>query len=315
MFNSRFKTLSDLQKSFPTEKDCIAYLEERRWHGNVVSPFDKTSKVYRCKDNKYRCKNTGKYFDVKTKTIFQGTRLPMIRWFEAIWTILSYKKGISSVQLSVNIGVSQKTAWFMMHRIRKALGIDNDVGDKDEGGSGGKLNGTVEIDETFVGGKNKNRHWNKKVPKCQGRSFKDKTPVFGLIKQGGPVIAKVVPNTQVKSLSPLIIRYVEKGSTLYTDEWNYGNKVEVLYNHHNVNHKKGFYGSGSFTTNHIENFWSVVKRGVIGVYHYWSKKHMQKYIDEFVYRFNIRELTNRDKFDRLLENLEYRLTYKELVYG
>lgn len=202
----------------------------------------------------------------------------------------------------------------MMHRIRKALGIDNDVGSEDEGG-GGKLNGTVEIDETFIGGKNKNRHWNKKVPRSQGRSFKDKTPVFGLMQQGGRVVAKVVPNTQVRSLSPLIFRYVEKGSNLYTDEWDYGKKTDTAYNHRNVNHKNGFYGKGSFTTNHIENFWSVVKRGVIGVYHYWSRRHMQKYIDEFVYRFNRRELTNREKFDRLLENLEYRLTYKELVYG
>ena len=148
MFNNRFTSLSDLRKAFPTEQSCIDYLEERRWHGNVISPFDKTSKVYKCKDNKYRCKNTGKYFDVKTKTIFQGTRIPLISWFEAIWTILSYKKGISSVQLGENIKVSQKTAWFMMHRIRKALGIDNDVGSEDEGG-GGKLSGTVEIDETF----------------------------------------------------------------------------------------------------------------------------------------------------------------------
>lgn len=113
---------------------------------NTLIVKQNTSDYY--KYNKYRCKNTGKYFDVKTKTIFQGTRIPLISWFEAIWTILSYKKGISSVQLGENIKVSQKTAWFMMHRIRKALGIDNDVGSEDEGG-GGKLSGTVEIDETF----------------------------------------------------------------------------------------------------------------------------------------------------------------------
>lgn len=313
MFNSRFKSLTDLRKAFPTEQSCITYLEGRRWKTGVVSPFDKTSKVYKCKGSRYRCKNTGKYFDVKTKTIFQGTRVPMRKWFEAIWTLLSYKKGISSIQLGLNIGVSQKTAWFMMHRIRKALGVDNDVGGEGEGG-GGKLSGTVEIDETFVGGKNKNRHANKKVKHSQGRSFKDKTPVFGLMEQGGRVIAKVVPDTKVKSLSPLILRYVEKGSNLYTDEWNYGKKVDTLYHHRNVNHKMGFYGSGTFTTNHIENFWSVVKRGIIGVYHYWSRKHMQKYLDEFTYRFNLRHLTNREKFDKLLENLEFRLTYKELVH-
>lgn len=125
--------------------------------------------------------------------------------------------------------------------------------------------------------------------------------MFGLIQQGGRVIAKVVPNTQVKNLSPLILSYGLRFDDYITYQLSF--------------HNKGFYGKGAFTTNHIENFWSVVKRGVIGVYHYWSRRHMQKYIDEFVYRANNRELTNREKFDRLLENLEYRLTYKELIYG
>ena len=314
MFNSRFTSLSDLRAAFPTEQSCIAYLEDRRWKGNVRSPFDSTSKVYKCKDNKYRCKNTGKYFDVKTKTILQGTRIPLIKWFESIWCVLSYKKGISSIQMSKNIDVAQKTAWFMMHRIRKALGIDNSAG-KNEDGNEGKLSGSVEIDESFIGGKNKNRHRDKKVRHNQGRAFKDKTPVFGLIQQGGRIIAKVVPDTKVASLFPLIQQYVEEGSYLYTDEWNYGEAANRLYIHLNVNHSLGFYGKGEFTTNHIENFWSIVKRGVTGVYHFWSRRHMQRYIDEFVYRANNRRLSNREKFDRLLENMEYRLTYKELVYG
>lgn len=313
MFNSRFKSLSDLQKAFPTEQSCIDYLEERRWRGNVVSPFDPTSKVYKCKDNKYRCKNTMKYFNVKTNTIFHKSSVPLIKWMMAIWLILTHKKGISSIQLSRDIGVTQKTAWFMSHRIRKALGIENDVGDENEGG-GGKLNGTVEIDETFIGGKNKNRHADKKVKNSQGRSFKDKVPVFGLMQQGGRVIAIVVSNTQVESLSPLILQYVEEGSNLYTDEWNYGKKADTLYNHKNVNHQAGFYGKGEFTTNHIEGFWALIKRGIMGIYYHWSKKHMQRYIDEYVYRFNTRKVSDRERFDLLLQNLEYRLTYKQLIY-
>lgn len=314
MFNSRFKSLADLQKAFPTEQSCIDYLEERRWHGYVVSPFDPTSKVYKCKDNKYRCKNTMKYFNVKTNTIFHKSSVPLIRWMMAIWLILTHKKGISSIQLSRDIGVTQKTAWFMSHRIRKALGIENDVGDENEGG-GGKLNGTVEIDETFIGGKNKNRHADKKVKNSQGRSFKDKVPVFGLMQQGGKVIAIVVPNTKVESLSPIILQYVEEGSNLYTDEWNYGNKADTHYNHKNVNHQAGFYGKGEFTTNHIEGFWALIKRGIMGIYYHWSKKHMQRYIDEYVYRFNTRKVSDRERFDLLLQNLEYRLTYKQLIYG
>ena len=121
MFRSRFKTLKDLQDAFPTEQHCIDYLEERRWGGNVVSPFDPTSKVYKCKDNKYRCKNTGKYFSVKTKTIFHGTSLPLICWLKAIWIFLESNGCISSVKLSKDIGVTQKTAWLMRYKIRKAL--------------------------------------------------------------------------------------------------------------------------------------------------------------------------------------------------
>lgn len=113
---SKFKSLDDFDSFFPTEQSCIDYLEERRWHGNVVSPFDKTSKVYRCKDDKYRCKNTGKYFDVKTKTIFQGTRIPLISWFKATWLIIN-NPNIKSTVISDKLGINQKTAWNMKQKI------------------------------------------------------------------------------------------------------------------------------------------------------------------------------------------------------
>lgn len=313
MFNSRFKTLKDLQDAFPTEQHCIDYLEERRWGGNVVSPFDPTSKVYKCKDNKYRCKNTGKYFNVKTKLIFHKTSLPLIYWFMAIWLVLSHKKGISSVQLGKDIGVTQKTAWFMLHRIRKALGIDNDT--KKDNDDNDKLDGTVEVDETFIGGKNKNRHADKKVKACQGRSFKDKVPVFGMLQRGGKVIAKVVSDTKAETLFSAIRKYVRPGSNLYTDEWNYSKDADVWYNHKNVNHGAGFYGRGDLTTNHIEGFWALVKRSIMGIYYHWSRKHIQRYIDECVYRFNTRKFSDRERFNSFLQNIECRLTYKELIYG
>ncbi len=309
MFNSRFKSLKDLQDAFPTEQHCIDYLEEMRWNGNVISPFDASSKVYKCKDNNYRCKNTGKYFNVKTNLIFHKTPLPLIKWFMAIWLVLSHKKGISSVQLGKDIGVTQKTAWFMLHRIRKALEIDNNLPEDEQ------LDGTVEIDETFIGGKNKNRHKDKKVKGGQGRSFKDKVPVFGLLQREGKVIAKVVGNTQADTLFKLIQRYVSPGSNLYTDEWNYGSQTDTLYNHQSVDHSSGFYGKGDLTTNRIEGFWALIKRSIMGIYYHWSKKHMQKYIGECAYRFNTRLLTDRQRFDLFLKNIECCLTYKELVYG
>lgn len=315
MFNSRFKSLVDLHKEFPTEQHCIDYLERLRWHGDVVSPFDPTSKVYKCKDNKYRCKNTGKYFNVKTKTIFHHTSIPLIKWFIAVWLVLSHKKGISSVQLSKDIDVTQKTAWFMLHRIRMALGMDNGANNDADNNGGDKLDGAVEVDETFVGGKNKFRHKDKKVKACQGRSFKDKIPVFGMLQRGGKVIAKVVENTRSRTLFPLILKHVRVGSQLYTDEWDYSGAVDYLYDHRNVNHGAGFYGYGELTTNRIEGFWGVVKRSITGIYYHWSRKHIQRYIDECVYRFNTRHYTDGERFCLLLQNTEYRLTYKELIYG
>jgi ISXO2-like transposase domain len=167
MFNKEVNSILDLIKPFPTEQICIEHLEKLRWNDNVISPFDSTSKVYNCKGNKYKCKNTGKYFNVKTNTIFDNTKLPLQKWFLAIWIVTSHKKGISSLQLGRDLNITQKSAWFMLQRIRNCFGIDNDV----------QLDNEVEADETYVGGKNKNRHANKKVKASQGRSAKDKTPV------------------------------------------------------------------------------------------------------------------------------------------
>ena len=151
MINKDFNTILELLQAFPDEQTCIDHLEELRWNGNVISPFNPLSKVYNCKGNKYRCKETGKYFNVRTGTLFDNTKVKLQKWFLAIWLVTSHKKGISSIQLSKDIGVTQKTAWFMLQRIRNCFGIDNDA----------KLDNEVEGDETYVGGKNKNRHAHK----------------------------------------------------------------------------------------------------------------------------------------------------------
>ncbi len=181
-------------ETFPTERSCIEYFEKLRWKDGVVSPFDKTSKVYKCANGKYRCSKTKKYFDVKTGTVFAKTKLPLRYWFYAMFLFLSHKRGVSSCQLARDLDITQATAWSMLHKIREYMECENKQ----------VLNNEVEIDETFVGGKNKNRHKDKKVEKCQGRSFKDKVPVFGMYQRGGSIVTKTATDTRAKTLSPLI---------------------------------------------------------------------------------------------------------------
>ncbi len=184
-FNLRY----DLFEAFPTEASCIAYLESKRWKNGVVSLYDPTSKIYNRGDGNYLCKNTGKNFNVRGSTIFEGTNLPLRKWFMAIYLICNHKKAISATQLAKNISVTVKTAWFLLYKVRRTF---NNVHLK-------KLDGEIKFDETFGGGKNKNRHANKKVKNSQGRSFKDKVPVLGMLNRGGNVICKVVKDTSAKS--------------------------------------------------------------------------------------------------------------------
>lgn len=299
----QFNSLFELLEAFPTEESCITYLESLRWKDRVISPFDPNSKVYVYTKNRYICKNTGKLFNVKTGTMFENTKLSMRKWFVAIWLILSNKKGISSLQLARDIKVTQKTAWFMLQRIRFCLICKNES----------KLQNEVEADETFVGGKNKNRHKDKKVKNSQGRSFKDKTPVLGMLERKGDVVARVVKNTSQTELTPKILEFADKSAVLYTDEWHGYNAVDKLYSHFSVDHSHGQYGIGSIHTNSIEGFWSLLKRGYVGIYHYMSSKHLQQYVNEFVFRYNTRRINELNRFNLLLCNAEYRITYKKLT--
>ncbi|KAF2327272.1 IS1595 family transposase [Flavobacterium daemonense] len=308
MFNKEIKSVLDLIKAFPDEQTCIDHLEMLRWDREVVSPFDASSKVYKCKGNKYQCKNTGKYFNVKTNTIFDNTKIELQKWFLAIWLVTSYKKGISSIQLSKELDITQKSAWFLLQRIRNCFGIDDEE----------QLDGIIEADETFVGGKNKNRHKDKKVEQSQGRSFKDKTPVLGLLQRDGTVRAFVIPDTKSKTIQPIILKHVQKDSVFISDEWHGYRGLHSHFDHHVVDHGKKQYvdfNNSEIHSNSIEGFWGIMKRGYNGIYNWWSRKHMQKYVDEFVFRFNNRKTTQFDRFTILLSNMENRITYKELING
>jgi len=302
----KFKSVKELIRAFPDEQSCINFLEKALWDGTPVSPFDETSKVYKCTGNRYKCKKTGKYFNIRSVGIFKNSNVKLQDWLIAIWLFVSHKGGLSSMQLQRELGLTQKTTWFMLQRIRQCAQFENTH----------ILSNEIEVDETYIGGKNKNRHANKKVKYSQGRSAIDKVPVFGMIERKGKVIARVVGSTTMEELEPIIMRGVDFIETraIYSDEWSAYNELRRIYNHEIVNHGKRQYVDGKAHTNSIENFWGNLKRGIIGIYRFISKKHLQKYIDEFVFRHNTRKLTPRDRFIHLVSNVFIGcLTYGKLT--
>lgn len=300
-----FKSILDLVKAFPDEKTCMDYLAEMRWNGQVVSPFDETSKVYTMKDGRFMCKNTKKYFNAKVGTIFEDTKIPLIKWYMALYIFSSHKKGVSSHQLAKDIDVTQKTAWFMLHRLRFAFNTESFKKEFD---------GITEIDETFIGGAEKNKHANKKTKGTHGRSTDTKAPVLGMKERlTGQVRAFVVKDTTSNSLMPLIKKSIKEGSIVVTDEYRTYDILGWKYIHGRVCHSAKEFVNGKFHTNGIENFWSHLKRGVDGIYHWVSKEHLQSYVDEYTLRYNTRKMTTSGRFDLVLANAVGRLTYKELT--
>jgi transposase-like protein len=300
-----FKSIFDLIKAFPTEQSCIEHLERLQWNGVPVSPFDADSKVYKCAGNKYKCKNTGKYFNVRTGTIFDNTKIPLQKWFLALYVFSSHKKGISSHQLAKDISVTQKSAWFLLHRLRYAFDHPNfkkTVGN------------VVEIDECGIGGQSYYKHANKKTKNEEGATISNKTSVIGLRERGGNIIAKVVDDRTKETLLPIIYETVEKDSVLMTDELIAYQVLGEYYEHYTVNHSAKQFVNDMAHTNGIENFWSHLKRGIDGIYHQISREHLQSYIDEFLLRFNTRKLHTQGRFDFILSGISNsRLTYKDLI--
>ena len=301
----QFKSIFDLLKAFPTEQSCIDHLEGLRWEGVVVSPFDETSKVYKCAGNKYKCKTTGKYFNVRSNTIFDNTKIPLQKWFLALYVFSSHKKGISSHQLAKDISVTQKSAWFLLHRLRYAFdhpNFKNTVGN------------IVEIDECGVGGQSHYKHANKKVKNEEGATISGKTTVLGMKERGGNVKAMVVSDRQKETILPIIEANVAPNTTIMTDEYSAYNDLKNNFEHHKVNHSAKQFVNAMAHTNGIENFWSHLKRGIDGIYHSISKEHLQSYVDEFVLRFNTRKFDTQQRFDFVLSAVsDKKLTYKELI--
>ncbi len=299
-----FTTLAEFVDHFHDEETCRKHFAAIRFRHGEYCPHCGHTTIYTFAGGKrYRCAKCKQDFTIKTGTVFGESKLPLRKWFIAIYLLSTTSKGISSVQLAKHVGVTQKTGWFMDHRIRKAM-KDNK----------GQLFGEVEVDETFVGGLSKNMHKNKRKQKRISTGGVSKSAVMGMLQRNGPVIAGVVPNVQRDTLQPKIHQHVEHGSAVFTDRLAGYNGLNSHYAHESVDHEICF-AVGNVHTNGLESFWALFKRGYHGIYHQMSRKHLQRYVDEFVFRFNQRPLAMADVFANIVARVteSSQLPYKELT--
>jgi transposase-like protein len=311
----RIKTMNDhvtistfeLFKLFPDKETARSYLESRLWPDGVKCPVCSAGKerITVRKDGYYRCNECQEDFTVRTGTIFERSHIPLHKWVYAMYLLVTARKGISSLQLSKEIGITQKSAWFMLHRLREACG----------GKDLKKLKGIIEVDETYVGGKEGNKHESQKLH--MGRGAVGKEIVVGLRERNGNVIAKHVPEADAEHLQGAIYGNVEYGSLVHTDDAPvYADLGTLFFNHETVNHSVGEFVRDQVTVNGIESVWAVLKRGLTGVYHQVSPKHLSRYVDEFAFRLNdgnVKHLT-LNRLDAMIRAATgKRLTYERLT--
>jgi len=302
----KFSNLIELTQAFDTEDKALEHLKEIRWQGKPYCPHCGHKKVYEFKDGKlYKCAKCRKKFTPKVGTIFSDSKIPLTKWFISIYFITSHKKGISSLQLSKDIGVTQKTAWFILHRLRHATNTKS---------FNEPLKNTVEVDETYIGGKEKNKHANKKTENTQGRSTKTKTPVLGIVERDGKIRAFKIDDVQTKTITNKVIENVVLGSRIMSDEYKPYKKLNKMYKHDFIAHSEFQYvKNDDVHTNTIEGFFSLFKRSILGIYHSISPKHIEGYLSESTFRYNTIEETEESRFDLLLSNCNGRITYEELI--
>ena len=306
---TEIKTLQQAILHFSHPKNCREYLVARRWPNGVICPRCGSDKVaFMEKYNRWQCNSKthkDRQFTSKTGTIFEDSPLGLDKWLAAMWRLTNCKNGISSYEVSRDLGVSQKSAWHMMHRIRLAT---QDVS------GGGKLSGEVEIDETFIGGKARNMHKARRARVVTGTGGKDKTAVMGMVERGGKVRLQVVDNRRKHALQKQVREHVEAGSAIFTDQLKSYDGLESDFQHAVINHAVE-YVDGNVHTNTMENFWSLLKRGLHGTYISVEPFHLFRYIDEQAFRYNNRkDMTDGDRFDLAVRQiLGKRLTWAEVT--
>lgn len=298
-------TLQDAIIYFADPDNCLNYLVAQRWPDGVKCPncgsksvgFIKSRRIWQC-----RARHPRSQFSIKTGTIFEDSALGLNKWLAAMWMIANCKNGVSSWEIHRAIGVTQKTAWFMLHRIRLAM----------QGKEGGQLGGEVEVDETFIGGKARNMHKDKRERVITGRGGKDKAMVMGMVERGGEVRAMVVKDRTKKVLQKRVREHVKAGSALFSDELKSYTGLDGDYRHAVINHAVE-YVRGNVHTNTMENFWSLVKRQLKGTYISVEPFHLFRYLDEQAFRYNNRnDMDDADRFRVAVgQIIDKRLTYAE----
>lgn len=301
---THFDSLIDLLTAFPDEQSCLDHVRKIRWADGEYCPHCGRTRIYHFSDKRnFKCGDCRQRFSIKVGTIFHDTKLPLRKWFIAIWMIANHPKGIASTTLARDLKITQKSAWFVLHRVRHAARTRS---------FNTPLKGTVEIDDTYVGGKAENRHGRRKG---KGKSAYGHTPVIGAVERNGDAVARVV---RAGIGRPDAQRFIDatvspETEMLVTDAHPAYRGIEGFPQHQIINHHAGEYVRGKVHTQTIESVWALLKRKIIGIHHWVSEKHLQRYVSETMWVFSRRDMTVESRMNDLFNGIDGHLPYKALT--